>query len=108
VELTSYSAPPDSLAGFKGAASRRGLIPWEGKRAREEKGRMGKGGEKREVGGIAPWLLRGIDAPRQVRDFRPWRARTKCHQVIATKTVNQKWHCGRQNLKHLYLWNYDR
>jgi len=29
---------------------------------------------------------------RQVRDFRPWRARVKCRQVIATMTDNRKWY----------------
>jgi len=61
----AYSAPPDPLAGFNGAASqqdgnggegregRRGL--GEGKRGRERKGGMGTGGKKWEVGGgIAP------------------------------------------------------
>jgi len=31
---------------------------------------------------------------RQIRDFRPWRARIKCRQVIATMTDNRKWQCG--------------
>jgi len=31
---------------------------------------------------------------RQVRDSRPWRARIKCRQVIATVTDNRKWLCG--------------
>jgi len=29
----------------------------------------------------------------QVRDFRPWRARIKCRQVITTMTDNRKCHC---------------
>ena len=45
---------------------------------------------------------------RQVRDFRPWRGRMKCYLVIVTMTDNRKWHCGCQNRKYLYLWNYDR
>jgi len=32
---------------------------------------------------------------RQVRDFRPWGARIKCRQVIATTTDNRKWQYGR-------------
>jgi len=32
---------------------------------------------------------------RQVRDFRPWQARIKCRQVIATMTDNRKWQCRR-------------
>jgi len=38
----AYSSPPDLLAGFKGATSRRG----------EAKGRKGKGGEKKGGEGI--------------------------------------------------------
>jgi len=41
---------------------------------------------------------------RQVPDFRPWSARIKCRQVIATMIDNQKWQCGPQNRKYLYLW----
>jgi len=62
----AYSARSDFLAGFKGAASRqernggeRREVLGEEKRGREGKGGMGKGREKGEVGGIAPWLLRG-------------------------------------------------
>jgi len=36
---------------------------------------------------------------RQVRDFRPWRARIMCRQVIATMADNRKWQCGHQNRK---------
>jgi len=61
----AFSAPPDLPAGFKGADSRqegnggryREGLGEEGKRGSEEKEVMGKGGEKGEVGGIAPWLL---------------------------------------------------
>jgi len=38
---------------------------------------------------------------RQVLDFRPWQARIKCHQVIATMTDNRKWQCGFQNRKYI-------
>ena len=67
----AYSAPPDPLAGFKGASSRQegnGEEERDGlgvgrKRERTGKGEMGKGKGKGEVGvGIVPWLL-GIDAP---------------------------------------------
>jgi len=62
----AYSNPPDSLAGFKGAASRQ-----EGNRGKEMEGlgggEEGKGRERRKWGGegkgrswgIAPWLLGG-------------------------------------------------
>jgi len=40
---------------------------------------------------------------RQVRDFRPWRSRIKCYQVIAIMIDNRKWQCGQQNRKYLYL-----
>jgi len=43
----------------------------------------------------------------RIRHFRPWGARQKCCQVIATTTDNRKWQCGRQNRKYLYLWNRD-
>ena len=45
---------------------------------------------------------------RQVRDFRPWWARIKCRQVIATMADNRKWHCSPQNRKYLYIQNYGR
>jgi len=57
----AYSAPPDPLAGFKGAASRQeGKGGRERRRGEEGKGRErgnGEGRGKAEVGGIAPWLL---------------------------------------------------
>jgi len=63
----AYSAPPDPLAGFKGAASRQEENGGEGTKdegRRGKRGREGKGGWRREgktgeVGGIAPWLLGG-------------------------------------------------
>ena len=68
----AYSAPPDPLAGFKGAASRQEGNGGEGRtrERREERkgeelrewGRNGKGGSW----GIAPWLLGRIDAPGSV------------------------------------------
>jgi len=65
--LEAYSAPPDSLAGFKGAISRQEGNGWEGREVLEGRGKgegrgmgngegMGKGGSW----GIAPWLL-GVD-----------------------------------------------
>jgi len=35
-----------------------------------------------------------VEIPTASRDFRPWRARIKCRQVIATMTDNRKWQCG--------------
>ena len=66
----AYSAPPDALAGFKGAAARqeegnrmegREGLGSEGRGEGRRKGN-GEGRGKGKVGGIAPWLL-GIDAP---------------------------------------------
>ena len=63
----SAEAPPDPLAGFKGAASRQegmggiGEGRTRGTEARGER-RNGEGGEKGKVGGIAPWLL-GVRRP---------------------------------------------
>ena len=66
----AYSAPPEPLAGFNGAAPRqegnggrgRGGLG-EGKRGREGKWGNGEWRGKGEVGGITPWLL---------GDRRPW------------------------------------
>ena len=53
----AYSALPDRLVGFKGAASRQEENGGEGRtRGREEKGEWGREG-KGESWGIAPWLL---------------------------------------------------
>jgi len=61
----AYSAP-QTLAGFKGAASRQEGNGGEGMERLEEGGRGevrrkgdGEGRGKGEVGGIAPWLLGG-------------------------------------------------
>ena len=45
---------------------------------------------------------------RQVRDFRLWRGRIECRQLIATMADNRKWQCGPQNRKYLYIRNYGR
>jgi len=48
-----------------------------------------------------------VKIPTASMDFRPWRARKKCRQVIATMCDNWKWQCGYQNpMKYLHMWNY--
>jgi len=63
----SLQRSPRPLAGFKGPLrGRRGMEGREGRTRGGEEGKGGKRGNgegrgKGEVGGIAPWLLRGID-----------------------------------------------
>jgi len=42
-----------------------------------------------------------------IKDFWPWPARYKLFQETAIVTDNWKWHCGYQNQKYFYIWNYD-
>jgi len=56
----SYSAPPDPLAGFKGAASWQEGNGGEGREGLGEEGKEeGEGKGKGRSWGIAPWLLGG-------------------------------------------------
>jgi len=55
----AYSAPPDSLAGFKGPTSKGREGEWEGKGGT---GGEGSGGEGPSCLSVAPWL-RKLDPP---------------------------------------------